>query len=446
MRQTTTIGRASASLLLAGIVLLALLPGIVEGRSTCRGGGCSTDGGDTETKVEVRISITIEPADAGTVMVDGEELEGSSFQITQGEPVTLEADPERGYVFADWSGDITSTDNPLDTPFSNHKSITASFALEEDPETTEPAALQVDIPDDTTALHPDGEEVTSVSVDTRRSHDTPDGKAIIGEVYDLGPDGATFDPALPLSLPYDNDELPEGVDESDLVMAWFDEETHEWVELDSTVNEKDQVVTALAGHFTDFCILAAIPETTASAVTATATPPSGNTPGLSLSGLDISPVEPLLGEQVTVSVVASYSGDSPEGRTTVTLTVDGAAVESKDVSVPAGTTETVAFTYVPSTDTVHSISVNGLQGTMEVAPSATPSALSEAVTLAETDSFSLPSVSLPDAPAIPGLPGTGGLNLETHWWAILLAALLLLTLVVTLPIVRRCIIRYRYDI
>ncbi len=445
-QEIRAIGRASASVLLAGIALLALLPGIVEGRSICRGGGCSTDGGDTETKVEVRISITIEPADAGTVMVDGEELEESSFLITQGEPVTLEADPERGYIFTGWSGSITSTSNPLDTPFYNHKSITASFALEEDLETTEPPALQIDIPGATTALYPDGKAVASISVDTRRPHDTPDGKAIVGEVYDLGPDGATFDPALPLSLPYDNDELPEGVDESDLVMAWFDEEAQEWVELDSTVDETDRVVTALADHFTDFCVLAAIPETTAPTVAAATTPSSGNTPGLSLSGLSISPVEPRLGEQVTVSVVASYSGDSTEGHTTVTLTVDGAAIESKDVSVPAGTTESVAFTYVPSTDSVHTISVNGLQGTMEVAPSAAPSALAEAVALAEEDSFALPSVSLPDAPAVPGLPGAGGLNLEAHWWWILLAALLLLTLVVALPLVRRCIIRYRYDI
>ncbi|MFW6102964.1 MAG: InlB B-repeat-containing protein [Chloroflexota bacterium] len=445
-QKTRTIGRASASVLLVGIALLALLPGIVEGRSPCRGGRCPTPGDDGETKCELKISITIEPADAGTVMVNGEELEEGSSLITQGEPVTLEANPEQGYVFADWSGDITSTDNPLDTPFYNHKSITASFALQEDPETTEPAALQVDIPDDTTALHPDGGEVTSVSAHTRRPHDSPDDKAIVGDVYELGPDGATFDPALPLSLPYDDDELPEGVDESDLVIAWFDEETHEWVELDSTVDETDQVVTALADHFTDFCVLAAIPETTAPTVATATTPSSANTPGLSLSGLSISPVNPRLGEEVNVSVVASYSGDSTEGRATVTLTFDGEAVESKDVSVPADTTETVAFTYVPSTETIHTISVNGLQGTMEVASSATPSALAEAVARAEEDSFALPSVSLPDAQAVPGLPGAGGLNLEPHWWWILLAALLLLTLVIALPLVRRYIIRYRYDI
>ena len=443
MKHARTIARDFIGLSLAGVLLLALLPGSVQA-GTCRGGRCGTASDSEETKCEVLISITIEPSDAGIIVLDGEELEESSFRITQGEPVTLEANSEQGYIFTGWSGSITSTSNPLNTPFYNNKSITANFALEEEPEAAAPAELEISIPRSTAALRPGGGEITSVSVDTRRPHDTPDGKAIIGEVYDLGPDGATFDPALPLSLPYEDNDLPQAVAEADLVMAWFDETSDEWVELDSMVDEDHQVVTAHVGHFTDFCILAAIPESAATATTTTL--PSGTTPGLSLSGLDISPVEPRLGEQVIVSVVASYNGDSTEGHTTVALTVDGSVVESKDVRVLTGTKETVAFTYVPSTDTTHTVSVNGLLGTMDVAPSATPSALTEAVTLAEADSFALPSVSIPDAPLGLALPDTGRLDFGAHWWRILLAALLLLTLVIALPIIRRCIIRYRYDI
>jgi len=430
------ISRLLASVSLAAVLLLGLLPGIVE---ACYGGRCPTGEDTGETKVQVRITITVEPEGAGTVEVDGEELTEESFLITQGESVTLEADPARGYVFAGWSGSITSTENPLVTPFYNNKSITVHFAPEEDEEESTVAALSIIIPDGTEVTEPDGNEVSELTADTVRKHDTPEGMIIVSPVYDLGPDGAMFDPPLPLVLPYDRHELPDNVEAAELVIAWFDEENKEWVELDSTVNEDEEVVKALVEHFTEFCILAPLPE---EAMIAS----SGSSPGFSFSSLDVSPVEPRVGETVTVTVVASYSGGESEAATTITFAVDGVAVESRDVIVPAGESRHVEFTYTPTSASVHSLSVNGLEGTFDVAPSAPPAALSEAVALAESDSFELPSVSLPSIPSLPALPTTKAPDFIHHWWWALAGTLTTLALVLTLPVIRRRIARYRYDI
>lgn len=437
--RSLALGRLSISVLLVGVSLLALIPGTVQAAG-CYNGRCPTGEDDTESKVDVRITITIEPEDAGVVEVDGEELEEDSFQITQGESVTLEADPERGYVFTGWSGSITSTKNPLVTPFYNHKSITAHFAPEEEVEEPSSSALSIGIPTGTAALDADGGSISGVTVDTTGKHDTPDDMVIISDVYDLGPDGATFDPALPLTLPYDKNSLPDGVEASGLVIAWFEEDSKEWVQLPSTVDEDDEVVEALVAHFTDFCVLAPRPAGVAVA------PPSGESPGFSFSSLDISPVEPRVGEPVVVTVIASYSGEEAEGATIVTLSVDGATVESRDVIVAAGERRYVEFTYTPATEALHSLNINGLEGSFEVAPSPPSAVLSEAVALAEGDSFELPSVSMPSVPRVSRLPAVGSINLGHDWWRVLLVGLAALTLIVTVPLLRRRIARYRYDI
>jgi hypothetical protein len=44
---------------------------------------------------------------------------------------------------------------------------------------------------------------------------------IIGSTYDLGPDGATFDPPIALTFTYDIDDIPQEIDEEDLIMSYF---------------------------------------------------------------------------------------------------------------------------------------------------------------------------------------------------------------------------------
>ena len=82
---------------------------------------------------------------------------------------------------------------------------------------------------------------------------------VIGLTYDLGPDGATFDPPITLTFTYDPDEVPEG---DTLVIAIWDEtigEAGAWVTLETTVDPVTHTVTALVDHFTAFTILGYVP-------------------------------------------------------------------------------------------------------------------------------------------------------------------------------------------
>jgi len=74
-------------------------------------------------------------------------------------------------------------------------------------------------------------------------------------ILDFGPDGANFDPAITLTISFDADALPEGVAPVDLVLAYYDEVTGEWVELtDTVVDLANNTASATISHFTHFAV------------------------------------------------------------------------------------------------------------------------------------------------------------------------------------------------
>ncbi|MDY6959070.1 MAG: hypothetical protein SVK08_07905, partial [Halobacteriota archaeon] len=63
----------------------------------------------------------------------------------------------------------------------------------------------------------------------------------------LGPEGATFNPTITLSVTFDPGEVPEG---KVVVIKFFD--GTEWVELETTVDLESNTATAKVSHFTFF--------------------------------------------------------------------------------------------------------------------------------------------------------------------------------------------------
>lgn len=66
------------------------------------------------------VTTTVVPVDGGTVEGGGDYAKGAS--------VTLTATSNDHYEFTGWTGDVTSTDNPLTIPVDGDKNITANFA------------------------------------------------------------------------------------------------------------------------------------------------------------------------------------------------------------------------------------------------------------------------------------------------------------------------------
>jgi len=125
---------------------------------------------------------------------------------------------------------------------------------------SEAGDLTIVIEEGTIALDEDGDPLESLEIDVDPSPpDPPEDAYIIGLAYNFGPEGATFDPGITMTFTLDLDDLPDGVDPADLVLAYWDGD--EWVELDSEVIIKNSTITVIADdveHFTTFAIIGAV--------------------------------------------------------------------------------------------------------------------------------------------------------------------------------------------
>jgi Tol biopolymer transport system component len=100
----------------------------------------------------------------------------------------------------------------------------------------------------------------------------PSNNALI-QAYKFGPDGATFDPPLALTMSYDPADLPKDVAENDLYIAYWD--GTKWLSIQGTVATVAKTVSVKISHFSNFALLGQIvvPTPTPTPTTApTATP------------------------------------------------------------------------------------------------------------------------------------------------------------------------------
>ena len=129
--------------------------------------------------------------------------------------------------------------------------------------------LTMTIPKGTVAKDRAGERLEKLKIDINENPPPPPKDAhIIGLAYKFRPSGAEFDPPITIELTYDPDAIPEGVDEEDLALAYYDNDDDEWVELRCTVDPDTHTITASVGHFTTFAIIGSeeeeiLPEPTA---------------------------------------------------------------------------------------------------------------------------------------------------------------------------------------
>jgi len=87
----------------------------------------------------------------------------------------------------------------------------------------------------------------------------PEDAYIIGEVYDLKPEGATFDPQLMFTISYNSKELPEGVRESEVYIAPYDEDNGWGKSYYKRVDTDNHQVTTQVSSSSRFAVLAPMP-------------------------------------------------------------------------------------------------------------------------------------------------------------------------------------------
>jgi len=214
---------------------------------------------------------------------------------------------------------------------------------------------------DTKGLTKDKEPLSQITmVEMEEPPPPPEDVYTIGLIYDFGPDGATFDPPIALTISYDPSLITEGVLEEDLVIAYYDEDAEKWVELDSVVDTEANTISAKVSHFTAFAVLGyevVVPPV----IPATFT----------VSDLTISPTQVNIGERVSISVIVANTGGE-SGSCKVTLKINGVIEATTDVTVRAGASKEITFTTTKDIAGTYLVDVDRLTGSFTVKEKAVP--------------------------------------------------------------------------
>jgi len=210
--------------------------------------------------------------------------------------------------------------------------------------------VELDIPRGTIGKNRMGSLISHITIkEAADPPSPPENSEIIGVVYDVGPDGCTFDPPITITVAYDESLLPEGIVEESLLLAVWDEAAGEWVVLTgSTVHPDTDTITAPVSHFSAFAILH-----------------YARPAAFVVSELSIAPAEADAGGEITISVLVANTGDV-SGHYRVTLRIDNAVMATREVTLDGGASQMVAFTVTEDVAGTYAVDVEGLSGVFRV--------------------------------------------------------------------------------
>jgi len=283
---------------------------------------------------------------AGTYLVETQITASSTQFVKTGSSINMTTGGGGGGPTTPTPG-TTSVTNVVDTNGKFTQSVTAQSADEK---------VNITINKDTVGKTSAGAPLSSITVQPMTATPDPPAQAnVIGLAYNLGPEGATFSPPITVTFQYDPNDLPAGVDESNLVLAFYDETTGTWITLtDILVDTATNTISGKTSHFTVFSVIAY-------------TRPAA----FAVSGLTITPQEVNPGESMSISVAVQNTGDL-EGTYNAVLKIDNAVVTTKTVTVAGKHTETVTFSVTAGAAGTYAVDVNGLAGTFTVKATAPP--------------------------------------------------------------------------
>lgn len=323
---------------------------------------------------------TIKVADITLTRLDGE----SELAI---DVITLKGDANNPISFTVVNGRVAAPPAPTPSPGGvpapppgttdvRGMVTTAGVFLEPVTATSEDELCTLTIPEGTVGLTEELEpidEITVVVMD--EPPDPPEDAHVVGLTYDLGPDGATFEPAITLTFSYDPADIPEGKDV--LVVAYYDEIAEAWVYLEGEVDTVNNTITASVSHFTTFAVIGRAPPEEEEVPIVV--PPVGEEEeeeepevvilpepaAFSVSSLAVEPTGIKPGEAVTVSIVVANTGGE-SGSYTVVLKVNRVKEAEKTITIAAGDSREVSFSVTREEADSYAVTVDGLSGSFTV--------------------------------------------------------------------------------
>jgi hypothetical protein len=177
---------------------------------------------------------------------------------------------------------------------------------------------------------------------------SPPDHSFIGLVYNFGPEGATFEPPITLTIFYDPELIPEGVDEEDLTIAVWDEDTDTWIELDSVIDTDEHTISVQISGFSTYAVLVSyVPAT------------------FSILDISIAPGQVDINQTVEITATVSNSGTIP-GTYQVELLINNEVEDVQGITLGGGESTTVSFEITKSVPGTYTVSIGGLTGSFTV--------------------------------------------------------------------------------
>ncbi len=208
----------------------------------------------------------------------------------------------------------------------------------------------------------------------------------VSTLYDLGPDGATFDPPADLTLGYDPELLPADTDESNLALAVWNAETGKFDRIPGcAVDPGTRTVTGPVEHFSVFAVVA------------------GTAPAdIRMSDISVSPSQVAPGDKVVVSVQLLNRGDLP-GNYSISLSVNDTVVDTRTLHLEGGATAAPEFSFSRLIEGTHTVDIGGLKTSFTVTkdPLPEPEPAPEPVPELDPDAAAPEPAAPPAAPDVP---------------------------------------------
>ncbi len=239
------------------------------------------------------LTVNISPAGSGSVSKYPDQATYNS-----GDTVQLTAYPNSGYNFSGWNGVDYSNGSTATVTINGNKTVTATFTyvgivggggggggttmgqlylsgfssstpLDIDiygyiqataKLTTQDGKVTLDIANQTRMLSNSGSALSMMTVGNTISPPAPPAGNAVVMAYTFGPDGATFNPAMTLTMTYDPSKLPKDVAEKDLYIAYYDGK--QWQSIESTIDAQAKTVSAKITHFSNYDLMGKIVATT----------------------------------------------------------------------------------------------------------------------------------------------------------------------------------------
>jgi hypothetical protein len=231
-----------------------------------------------------------------------------------------------------------------------------------------PPSVTLKVPAGTRGLNPNGTPLTAISILPQQNAPSPAPSQALVLAYDLGPNGATFNTPVTLTMSYDPSKIPSGVAEANLYVVWYDTGTNTWVSLPTTVDVVNKKLTTQFTHFTLFAIFGSVslPPTTTPGLTPPPSTPTQPPPALKpatfiVSKLEVAPSEITPGQSAALNVTILNNGDV-SGDYQLTVLLNGAPYNTQTVTLAAHSslTKTVNISAAATGD--YTVSVENLKG------------------------------------------------------------------------------------